>query len=146
VAAASEPATFLVVLPLIILMGVFAREHRSRIDSGLELGHAYRGTAFLLGDVVEANDAYTGSHSRDVVQLSLAVAERLALQPRECRSVELTALLHDIGKISVPRAILHKLTGLSPEERELMRGHTIEGERMLRQVGGQLSEIGAFVR
>jgi HD-GYP domain-containing protein (c-di-GMP phosphodiesterase class II) len=49
-----------------------------RIDHALELSHAYRGTAFLLGDVVEADDEYTGNHSRDVVSLVLAVGDRLS--------------------------------------------------------------------
>ena len=58
---------------------VFARERRVRIDHELELRDAYRGTAFLLGDVVEADDEYTGAHSRDVVDLTLAVADELGL-------------------------------------------------------------------
>ena len=51
------------------LLRTFARERRARVDHALELSHAYRGTALLLGDVVEADDSYTGSHSRDVVSL-----------------------------------------------------------------------------
>ena len=45
----------------------------------LELSRAYRGTAVLLGDVVEADHAYTGSHSRSVVEYSIGVADRLGL-------------------------------------------------------------------
>src|SRR5581483_7874676 len=54
------------VLPLVGLLAVFARQRRVGIDRALELSHAYRGTAFLLGDVVEADDSYTGAHCRDV--------------------------------------------------------------------------------
>src|SRR5919201_421595 len=53
--------------PLIGLLAHFARERQVRIDHALELSTAYRGTALLLGDVVEADDAYTGLHSREVV-------------------------------------------------------------------------------
>ena len=53
----------------VALLAVFARERQARIDQALELSSAYRGTAILLGDVIEADDAYTGSHSRDVVEL-----------------------------------------------------------------------------
>ena len=68
------------------LLAVFARERRVRIDHELELRDAYRGTAFLLGDVVEADDAYTGTHSKDVVDLTLAVAGRArAVIPRAAR-------------------------------------------------------------
>src|SRR6185312_11704898 len=62
----AHPSLVVFTLPLIGLLAYFARERQVRIDHALELGHAYRGTAMLLGDVVEADDAYTGSHSRDV--------------------------------------------------------------------------------
>src|SRR5207245_11102928 len=62
------------------------------------------------------------------------------------RSVELTALLHDIGKIRVPEAILNKPGPLTAEERRLLETHTVEGETMLLRVGGLLAEIGALVR
>ena len=63
------------------LLQVFARERQVRIDHALELSSAYRGTAMLLGDVIEADDEYTGTHSRDVVELVVAVADRLGLDP-----------------------------------------------------------------
>ena len=66
---------FLLVLPLVGLLSLFAREHRTQIDRDTELSHAYRGTAYLLGDVIEADDAYTGRHSRDVVELTMQVAK-----------------------------------------------------------------------
>src|SRR5439155_102527 len=98
----------LLVLPLIGLLAEFARERRVRIDHALELSHAYRGTAMLLGDVVEADDAYTGSHSRDVVSLVLAVCDRLGLDARDRRDAEFAALLHDVGKIKIPAEIINK--------------------------------------
>jgi HD-GYP domain-containing protein (c-di-GMP phosphodiesterase class II) len=112
----------------------------------LELGHAYRGTAFLLGDVVEADDAYTGSHSRDVVGLVLAVADELGLDARERRDAEFTALLHDVGKIRIPPEIIGKPGPLTSDERAVIETHTIEGERMLDRVGGLLAEVGRLVR
>src|SRR5205823_12755386 len=95
-------------VPLVGLLGVFARERQVRIDHALELGHAYRGTALLLGDVVEADDAYTGSHSRDVVSLVLGVAGQLGLSPAERRQAEFAALLHDVGKVRIPSEIINK--------------------------------------
>src|SRR5581483_10827199 len=59
-AAQSSPYGVVLALPLVALLSVFARERRVRIDHELELRDAYRGTAFLLGDVVEADDGYTG--------------------------------------------------------------------------------------
>jgi HD-GYP domain-containing protein (c-di-GMP phosphodiesterase class II) len=144
--AAGHPAAFLLVVPLFGLLAVFARERRVRIDHAVELGHAYRGTAFLLGDVVEADDAYTGSHSRDVVSLTVDVAEALELDARDRQRAELAALLHDVGKIKIPAEIIDKPRALSAEERAVIETHTLEGERMLEQVGGLLGEVGRLVR
>jgi HD-GYP domain-containing protein (c-di-GMP phosphodiesterase class II) len=137
---------FLLALPLIGLLSLFARGHRTQIDRTLELSHAYRGTAYLLGDVIEGDDAYTGSHSRDVVALTTQVAERLDLSPEERRQAEFVALLHDVGKVRIPNEIINKPGPLTPEERGIMNAHTIEGEKMLEQVGGLLAEVGRLVR
>ena len=53
---------------------------------------------------------------------------------------------HDIGKMETPREILHKPGPLSPEEWELMRTHTVDGQRMLDRVGGTLHDVGLVVR
>jgi HD-GYP domain-containing protein (c-di-GMP phosphodiesterase class II) len=146
VAAETQPYLALLVLPLIGLLAFFARERKTRIDHALELSHAYRGTALLLGDVVEADDAYTGSHSRDVVQLVLDVCDELGLSARERRDAEFVALLHDVGKIRIPAEIINKPGPLTAEERAIINTHTIEGERLLSQVGGLLGQIGRVVR
>jgi putative nucleotidyltransferase with HDIG domain len=146
IASSNHPLGTLVGVPLIGLLGYFARERQRRIDHALELSGAYRGTAFLLGDVVEADDPYTGSHSRDVVELVLAVADELRLPPRERRLAELAALLHDVGKIRIPNNILNKPGGLTTQERAIIETHTIEGEQLLARVGGMLGEVGQIVR
>jgi HD-GYP domain-containing protein (c-di-GMP phosphodiesterase class II) len=133
-------------LPLLLLARFFAKERADRLSHALELSAAYRGTAFLLGDVVEADDAYTGEHSRDVVELTAAVAERLDLDSRSRHLAELTALLHDVGKIKIPNSIINKAGPLTDEERAVVNMHTIEGERLLSRVGGLLTEVGRLVR
>jgi HD-GYP domain-containing protein (c-di-GMP phosphodiesterase class II) len=145
-AAASSPYGVVLALPLVALLSVFARERRVRIDHELELRDAYRGTAFLLGDVVEADDAYTGLHSRDVVALTLQVADRMGLGTRECRDAEFAALLHDVGKVRMPKSIVNKPGPLTKEERAVMQRHSVDGERLLLRVGGLLGEIGHIVR
>jgi HD-GYP domain-containing protein (c-di-GMP phosphodiesterase class II) len=145
-ASQSSPYGVLLGLPLVALLAIFARERRVRIDHELELRDAYRGTAFLLGDVVEADDAYTGTHSRAVVELTLRVSDQLGLSARERRDAEFAALLHDVGKVRVPNSIITKPGPLTPEERAIVERHTIEGERLLHRVGGLLGEIGRVVR
>jgi HD-GYP domain-containing protein (c-di-GMP phosphodiesterase class II) len=145
-ASAESAAGVLLGMPLIALLAVFSRERRVRIDHELELRDAYRGTAFLLGDVVEADDSYTGHHSRDVVELTLAVVDELGLSSRERRDAEFAALLHDVGKVRVPNEIINKPGKLTDEEFEIIKRHTIDGEQMLLRVGGLLGEVGRIVR
>jgi HD-GYP domain-containing protein (c-di-GMP phosphodiesterase class II) len=140
------PAICLLAIPLAVVLAVLSRERETRIEQALELSVAYQGTALLLGDVVEADDAYTGSHSRGVVELSLAVSDRLGLDHRQRRSVEFAALLHDVGKIAVPKEIINKKGPLDEAEWAVMHRHTIEGEAMLKRVGGVLAEVGRIVR
>ena len=145
-ASTLEHHAYLLVLPLGALLSVFARERRERIGTAIELSSAYRGTALLLGDVLSEDDEYTGTHSRGVVVLALAVADELRVGQEERRLVEFGALLHDIGKMSTPKEILNKPGPLDDDEWETMRRHTIDGQRMLDQVGGTLHDAGAVVR
>jgi len=62
------------------------------------------------------------------------------------RTVEFGALLHDIGKIAVPKAIVNKPGKLDPHEWEIIKTHTVEGQRMLERVGGFMREVGEIVR
>ena len=137
---------WLLVVPLLGLIAVFARERQVRIEHALELGRAYRGTTLLLSDVLEADDEYTGSHSWGVVTLALRVADAMGLDAHERRNVEFGALLHDIGKIAVPKEIINKPGALTDEEWVVIKTHTVEGERMLARVGGVLGEVGSIVR
>ena len=73
------PGAALLVLPLVGLLRGFARERDARIPQTLELGRAYRGTALLLGDLLEEDDEYTGHHTQDVVELSVRVADQLGV-------------------------------------------------------------------
>jgi putative nucleotidyltransferase with HDIG domain len=137
---------FLLSLPLAALLARFARERRERIDQAIELSAAYRGTAMLLGDVIESDDEYTGRHSKGVVELAIAIAVELDLDEDERRLVEFGGLLHDIGKITTPKEIVNKPGPLTPAEQLVMREHTIVGQEMLDRVGGALQDVGVVVR
>jgi putative nucleotidyltransferase with HDIG domain len=145
-AAADAPAAALLVLPLVALLSVFAREREARIAQTLELSKSYRGTALLLRDLLEEDDEYTGHHTEDVVDLSVRVAEQLGVSEDVRRETELGALLHDIGKIHIPDAIINKAGPLDDDEWAIMKTHTVEGQRMLDRVGGLLSSVGLVVR
>jgi putative nucleotidyltransferase with HDIG domain len=145
-AASPHPLALLFVLPVLVMFATFAKERQHRIDHALELSVAYRGTAMLLGDVIEADDEYTGHHSRDVVELVVAVADRLGLDPHDRQQAEFAALLHDVGKVKIPPEIINKPGALDDDEWALMRTHTVLGEQMLEQIGGLLGEVGHIVR
>ena len=114
VAATDQPATALLVLPIVWLLAHFAREREARVAQTVELGKAYRGTALLLRDLLEEDDEYTGHHTEDVVDLSVKVAEQLQVSEEAKRATEMGALLHDIGKIAIPDHILNKPGSSTP--------------------------------
>jgi putative nucleotidyltransferase with HDIG domain len=146
IVALDAPLAFLLVLPLAGLLRIFARERAARIDQAIELSAAYRGTAFLLGEVIADDDAYTGEHSYGVIALSLEIADELGLDEDERRLVEFGALLHDVGKIAMPKEIINKPGPLDDDEWSIMRTHTLEGQKMLDKVGGSMTDVGAIVR
>jgi HD-GYP domain-containing protein (c-di-GMP phosphodiesterase class II) len=74
------------------------------------------------------------------------VCDRLGVNGPERRDAEFAALLHDVGKIKIPSEIINKPGKLTDEEFELMKTHTIEGEKLLAQVGGILGNVGRIVR
>jgi putative nucleotidyltransferase with HDIG domain len=141
-----RPWSVLLVAPLFGLLGVFSRERRTRLEQLVELNDAYRGTALVLGDVVQADDAYTGEHTWGVVRLSMQVATELGLDAGAHRRVEFGALLHDVGKVAIPKEIINKPGKLNDSEWEIIRTHTVEGQRMLDRVGGLMRDVGFIVR
>jgi putative nucleotidyltransferase with HDIG domain len=136
----------LFIAPLFGILRLFSRERHQRLEQLAELNDAYQGTALLLGDVVEADDTYTGQHCKGVVRLALDVADQLGLDADKKRNVEFGALLHDVGKIAVPKEIINKPGKLDEREWAIIRTHTIEGQKMLDKIGGFMREIGRVVR
>lgn len=141
-----RPWAVLAVGPLLAVLAVFARERDARLEGLAELNSAYRGTALVLGDVVANDDGYTGEHCRDVVELAVEVGRRLGLPAGRLRNLEFAALLHDVGKVAIPKHIINKPGALDEEEWAVVRQHTIEGQRMLNRVGGFMCQVGAIVR
>jgi putative nucleotidyltransferase with HDIG domain len=140
------PWAVLSVVPLLGVLAIFGRERRGRVAGLVELNNAYRGTALLLGNVLEADDFYTAEHSRGVVALALAIGRRLQLDDGRLRNLEFAALLHDVGKVAIPKDIINKPGELDPSEWQIIKTHTLEGQRMLDTIGGFMSDVGRIVR
>jgi HD-GYP domain-containing protein (c-di-GMP phosphodiesterase class II) len=145
-AAVAQPLVLLVIGPLVWLLTVFSRDRSERWTATLELHRAYRGTVMLLVDVVEFDDDYTAEHSRSVVELARGVAQEIGMDKYELQELEFAALLHDVGKIAIPKEILRKPAALTDSEFEVMKTHTIEGQFMLDRIGGLLGRVGEVVR
>jgi hypothetical protein len=144
--AVDQPIMLLTIGPLVWLLEILSRDRRERYAAALELQRAYRGTVMLLADVVEFDDQYTADHSRSVVDLVHATADELRVDPNRRQELEFAALLHDVGKIAIPKEILNKPAALTESEFEVMKTHTIEGQFMLDRVGGLLARVGEIVR
>jgi HD-GYP domain-containing protein (c-di-GMP phosphodiesterase class II) len=146
IVAVDYPIALLAIAPITWLFHSFAEDREDRYAKTLELHRAYRGTVMLLSDVVESEDSYTAQHSRSVVELVNAVADELGVPPESRQELEFAAMLHDVGKIVIPKEILNKPTSLTDSEFEVMKTHTIEGQFMLDRVGGLLGRVGEIVR
>src|SRR5918911_2338746 len=96
--------------------------------------NAYRTTLKALIKALEARDSETSGHSERVVYFSLRLGRELGLDDRQLRSLEFGSLLHDIGKIGVPDAILRKPAALTQEEWVRMREHPQHGQKILRGI------------
>jgi putative nucleotidyltransferase with HDIG domain len=147
IVAATEPFALVLALPLLAVMALLAHEREKRIENALALSDAYRGSALLMGEMLEIDDPYTGGeHSKGVVALALAVGRQMGLDAVGQRDLEFGALLHDIGKLKTPAEILNKPGKLTADEWEVIKRHPEDGQRMLERIGGVLAEVGLTVR
>jgi len=84
-----------------------------------------------LASAVDARDSGTGDHSGRVASYAVAIGRRLRLTREAIAELSMAAALHDIGKVSVPDAVLRKPGPLTPDEWGLMRRHAVVGSRIL---------------
>jgi putative two-component system response regulator len=96
-----------------------------------QLRHTFLCAIASLARTLEARDPYTSGHSRRVRQYSLRLADALGVDAQLRKQLSLAAMLHDIGKVGVPEAVLNKPGALTSEELDLVREHPVIGERIL---------------
>ena len=110
-------------------------ERTAELDNALEeIENSYRSTLKALVQALETRDFETHGHSERVVTFSLRLGYELGLEKEALRDLELGALLHDIGKIGVPDAVLRKPAKLTEEEWAKMRLHPQHGQKILRNI------------
>ena len=99
-----------------------------------ELHRSYMLTVRALASAVEARDAYTGRHAERVAAYGLAIAEIYGMRLGDEPQIEFGFLLHDVGKVAVPDAILFKPGPLTAAERLVMQQHPVTGSEIVRDI------------
>ena len=129
----------------VMVAGHTSPGERIMLVEELERETAQRVALAVAVATLQVRDAGTADHSADVVTLCEAVGRRLDFDEHELRYLTAGAQLHDVGKVAMPSSILNKPAALTPDEWEVIREHTIIGERILRSVP-EMSEVAAIVR
>jgi len=113
------------------------------LDNVRLYSHEYQGMLHILTSALDQRDRVTDGHSRRVADLSLIVARELGIDGDDLLDIERAAILHDIGKLAVPDAILSKPAALTSDEWLEMRRHPDVGHDLVRDVPflGRAAEI-----
>ncbi len=143
--SAKPPGTFSQELGM---LEYFANQAAVAIDNARLYHHVqelFLSTIKALAAAVDAKDAYTHGHSEDIATLVDMIAREMKLPPREQEKAKLAGLLHDVGKIGIPDAILRKPGRLDASERAVMMSHATLGAEIIDKPG-PLQELVAIVR
>ena len=130
------------------LLGGIAQQAKLALqnaESYERLERTFLSTVEALINALEANDERLSTHGRSIADLAVAVGARLGLGSDASRRLELGALLHDIGKLGIPEAILTKPGPLTTAERAIVEEHPILGERILAPIE-QLEVVRRIIR
>lgn len=117
-----------------LLDAVRVRLDRRKAVLVFDTREAHLQTVLLMANIIEARDSYTREHLDRVRQIALLMGESLGWDKPALIILEFGAILHDIGKLIVPKRILNKSGDFSTEEREIMRQHPEAGAKMLKGV------------
>jgi len=88
-----------------------------------------------LSNALDARDRYTAGHSRRVMEYAAGIAKHLELPKNDIDNLKISALLHDIGKVGVPDAVLHKQSKMSDKEFAVIKKHPEVGANILETIG-----------
>ncbi|HEY8601732.1 MAG TPA: diguanylate cyclase [Thermomicrobiales bacterium] len=136
------------VVPLLVLrftLGVASRKSRQALatlaaakaeveGAHAEKEHTLRQLIDVVAAIIDARDQAVAGHSDRVARYAIALGEEMGLTPRELAYLHTAGLLHDLGKIAIPEAILHKPAKLTTEEFAVVKEHAATGERILSEV------------
>ncbi|MEN2984817.1 MAG: HD domain-containing phosphohydrolase [Dictyoglomaceae bacterium] len=107
---------------------------RKLYDSLYQLNNIFTQVIMALSSIMEFKDSYTAYHQKRVSDLSQEIAKEMRLSKDEIEAIKTGALLHDIGKISIPGEILNKPGRLNPLEMNIVKTHPVNGYNMLKNI------------
>jgi HD-GYP domain-containing protein (c-di-GMP phosphodiesterase class II) len=105
-----------------------------KVRLNMNLFNAYKHTVKALVSLADAKETSGGGHSRRVSQYALMGANIMELSAKQKETIEYAAILHDIGKLSIPDSVLNKSGTLTDEEWDLIRRHPVVGFDLLRDI------------
>ncbi len=114
-----------------LLDAVRVRLDRRKAVQIFDTREAHLQTVLLMANIIEARDEYTRQHIDRVREIALLLGDRLGWDKPAKTILEFGAILHDIGKLIVPKEILNKTSEFTPEEWAIMREHPAAGAKML---------------
>lgn len=134
------------------MLATFARQLRAgKLTSDLNalldddalrrVAYGVRPEVKALVVATEAKDHYTAGHMQRVADMAVRIGAAMGLQPEELRALAQAGVVHDVGKIEVPDAVLNKPSRLTDRERELIEQHPANGERIGRALGMPRAEL-----
>ena len=133
-----EEPGFWVILGILLIIAILVFNYfiiRRRTKKAIERQNEYKAITLesieAIARTIDAKDSYTNGHSKRVGIYSREIARALKLPDDEIDNIYYIALLHDIGKISIPLEILNKPGRLTDEEFEIMKSHTTAGAKIL---------------
>jgi HD superfamily phosphodiesterase len=127
-------AGMLIVSGIICLLVTFYGKIISRDEESKNVQRLFAQTAMALVNAIDAKDKYTHGHSSRVAEYSKKIAQQAGKSPAECEEIYYVALLHDVGKIGIPEAIINKEGKLTDEEFNVIKGHSELGAQILQSI------------
>lgn len=129
------------------LGSVVERQQSALLRQAEQIIELNRGMIESLSTAIEFRNGESGEHVRRIHDITRYMLEHTSLgagmSPEDIDAIALAAIMHDVGKIAIPDAILNKPGRLTPEEFEIMKTHTIQGAHMLERIP-QMRELGAY--
>lgn len=147
---AQSPSNWLLRAAFFVATGVLAgglgHLLKRRQQASEARGAAYARVLDALASLISERDLDTADHSQRVARNAVRLGRQLGLHPPQLEVLRWAGALHDLGKISVPEAVLHKPGPLTPAEWRVMRRHVTVGARVLRDASPDFAEIAQLVR